>query len=234
MKKIIVLLTIIVVSSCDVLNTIEIPAQFTQTTQPILTNADIINGLKEALKVGTNNSVAALSIENGFYKNVDYKIPFPQEVKFVEDKLRDLGMGKMVDEFVLKMNRGAEKAVKKAAPIFVDAIMQMTISDAKNILNGNDNAATEFFRSKTTSKLEMAFKPEVKQTLDELYVTKHWTKITSTYNKIPLTEDVETDLPSYVTRKTINALFDKIAKEEKLIRVDPKARVTEILRKVFA
>ena len=234
MKKIIVLLTIIVVSSCDVLNTIEIPAQFTQTTQPILTNADIINGLKEALKVGTNNSVAALSIENGFYKNVDYKIPFPQEVKFVEDKLRDLGMDKMVDEFVLKMNRGAEKAVKKAAPIFVDAIMQMTISDAKNILNGNDNAATEFFRSKTTSKLEMAFKPEVKQTLDELYVTKHWTKITSTYNKIPLTEDVETDLPSYVTRKTINALFDKIAKEEKLIRVDPKARVTEILRKVFA
>ncbi len=234
MKKIIVLLTIIVVSSCDVLNTIEIPAQFTQSTQPILTNADIINGLKEALKVGTNNSVAALSIENGFYKSVDYKIPFPQEVKFVEDKLRDLGMGKMVDEFVLKMNRGAEKAVKKAAPIFVDAIMQMTISDAKNILNGNDNAATEFFRSKTTKKLEMAFKPEVKQTLDETEVTKYWTKITSTYNKIPFTEDVEADLPSYVTRKTISALFDKIAKEEKLIRVDPKARVTAILKKVFA
>jgi hypothetical protein len=231
MKKIIVFLVIIVLSSCEILETIEVPTQYTQAS---LTNTEIVNGLKEALKVGAKNSVSVLSLEDGFSKSPVYKIPFPHEVKLVEDKLRGLGFNKMIDEFVLKMNRGAENAVNKANPIFVDAIMQMTIIDAKNILRGNDNAATEYFRNKTSAKLEMAFKPEVKKTLDQMYVTKHWTNITSTYNKIPFTEDVETDLPLYVTQKTINSLFEKLAKEEKLIRHDPKARVTAILKKVFA
>lgn len=231
MKKAIFLIFITFLTSCEILENLEMPTEYTQAT---LTNAEIIKGLKEALKVGTKNSVLALNKEDAFYKSTVYKIPFPEEATIVEEKLRGIGLDKLINDFELKMNRGAEKAVKKASPIFVDAIMQMTIADAKKILEGQDNAATEYFRSKTSKKLEAAFKPEVKQTLDEIHVTKHWSKITSTYNKIPFTENVETDLPAYVSKKAINALFDKLSKEEKLIRDNPKARVTAILKKVFA
>ena len=161
------------------------------------------------------------------------RIPFPNDVKQVEIKLRALGLNRQVDQFILSMNRGAEKAVQKAGPIFLSAITEMSFSDARNILNGPDNAATTYFRNKTESKLVVAFKPDIKETLDQIHVTKLWTDITSTYNKIPLTRDVETDLPQYVTGKAIDGLFIKIAEEEKKIRSDPAARVSEILKKVF-
>ena len=216
-------------TSCDILTQLESTAAGPKP----LTTLDITQGLKEALQVGVNNSVSLLSKENGFYGNPGFRIPFPEEAKIVEEKLRQIGMDKMVDDFVLTLNRGAEKAVQKATPVFVGAIKQMSFSDARSILQGPDNAATDYFRKTTSRQLVTAFKPDIQTTLDEVNVTKYWGQIMSTYNKIPFVQKVETDLSQYVTEKTVNALFSQVEKEEKLIRTDPKARVTEILRKVF-
>jgi hypothetical protein len=228
MKKLIVFIFISVsLLGCEVLKQIEMPAQQTLTT------SDIIAGLKQALEIGTNNSVSFLGKADGFYGNPLFKIPFPEEAKVVEEKLRDLGMHRLLDDFIRTMNRGAENAVKLAAPIFVDAIKQMSFDDARNILRGPDDAATEYFRSKTSDRLAELFKPEVQSALDRVDATKYWGDITTTYNRIPFVKRVETDLSKYVTEKTMNALFTKVAEEEKLIRTDPAARVTDLLKKVF-
>ncbi len=223
----IVLTAMIFSPSCEVLQNIEIQGYET------LSEGDIIRGLKQALEIGTQNGINTLSREDGFYGNTLLRIPFPPEVKIVEDKLRAIGLNKMVDDFIMTMNRGAEKAVKKASPIFIEAIKSMTFSDARNILNGPGNAATEYFRTKTSAQLVSAFKPDVKQTLDQVQVTAYWKDLTTAYNKIPFTFDVETDLPQYVTEKAVEGLFTKIEEEEKLIREDPAARVTDLLKKVF-
>jgi enolase len=131
------------------------------------------------------------------------------------------------------MNHGAENAVSKAAPIFLNAITSMTFADAKNILKGADNAATEYFKGKTTTALFGLFKPEIQKALDAVNATKYWSDITSTYNKIPFVTKIETDLAKYVTDKALTALFTQIASEEKKIRTDPLARVNDILKKVF-
>ena len=217
----------LILPSCDVLQQIEVSGYES------LTEDDIIQGLKEALRVGTQNGIHVLSRENGFYGNTILRIPFPPEAKIVEEKLRALGLNKLVDDFILTMNRGAERAVNKAAPIFIEAITSMTITDARNILYGQENAATEYFRNKTSSQLITAFKPDVKTTLDQVQVTSYWDEVTTTYNNIPFTRDVETDLPQYVTEKAVDGLFMKIEEEEKRIREDPGARVSEILKKVF-
>jgi len=228
MKKIIVLLAFAAsFAGCEVLKQIEIPTQ-----QP-LTTTDIIAGLKQALEIGTNNSVGFLGKTDGFYGNPLFKIPFPEEAKVVEEKLRDLGMNRLVDDFIRTMNRGAENAVKLAAPIFVDAIKEMTFEDARNILRGPDDAATSYFRDKTSSRLAELFRPEVQTALEKVDATRYWGDITTTYNRIPFVRKVETDLAKYVTEKTMNALFIKVAEEEKLIRTDPAARVTDLLKKVF-
>jgi hypothetical protein len=230
MKKyfILLFLAMVLLTRCDILQNIQVPSG-----PAPLTTAEIIDGLKDALSVGTNNAVGVLSQENGFYGNPLFRIPFPEEAKVVEEKLRAVGMNKLVDDFIVTLNRGAEKAVTKAGPIFLNAIKQMTFDDARSILNGPENAATEYFRTNTSAQLVAAFTPEVKTTLDQVQVTKYWTDITTAYNKIPLTRKVETDLAKYVTDLTVKALFTKLADEEKLIRTDPKARVTEILRRVF-
>ena len=229
MKKQLITLIFIttLLGGCDILKELEL-----QTSMP-LTTSEIVQGLKEALKVGTNNAVTALNIENGFYGNPLFKIPFPEEVKVVEEKLRAVGLDKIVDDFILNMNRGAEKAVSKAGPIFMNAIKEMTFDDARNILKGPDNAATEYFRNKTSTELSNAFEPGVQETLDQMHVTKYWSDVMTAYNKIPFTRSVETNLAKYVTEKTVKGVFHNLAKEEKLIRSDPKARVTEILRRVF-
>jgi len=237
MKKVSLMLLVIFslsISSCDILKNIDI-SKFPELpgTSQALSTTDIIAGLKEALNVGTKNAVNILSKENGFFGDPLFKIPFPSEVKVVEDKLRQVGLGKMIDDFVKNMNHGAEQAVSLAVPIFVDAIKQMSFDDAKNILKGPDNAATEYFQNKTTSNLFNVFKPKVNETLDKVQVTKHWNDIFTAYNKIPLVKKVETDLAKYVTNKALDGLFNKLANEEKLIRTDPGARVTDILKKVF-
>lgn len=232
MKKLIlpIIIFLLPISSCDVLQNLEIPMS---SSPAPLTTTEIIQGLKEALKVGTNNSIQFLGKEDGFYGNALFRIPFPEEAEIVEEKLRGLGMDKLVDDFILTMNRGAEKAVQKAGPIFVDAVTSMSFDDARRILSGPDNAATEYFRNKTTDQLIIAFKPDVINTLDQVNVTRYWSDITTTYNKIPFTKKVETDLAQYVTEKSVNALFIRIEEEEKKIRRDPGARVTQILERVF-
>ena len=224
------LFSFLLLSSCDILQELEGSAT---TGGTALTTDEIIRGLKEALQVGTTNAINTLSKKDGFYGNALLKIPFPEEVKVVEEKLRSVGLDKMVDDFILNLNRGAEKAVTKAAPIFGAAIRDITFSEARNILNGSGSAATDYFRGKTSQQLTTAFKPEVQNTLDQVEVTKYWDDVMSAYNRIPFTTKVETDLARYVTEKAIDGLFIRVAEEEKKIREDPVARVTDILKKVF-
>ncbi len=198
-----------------------------------LTNSEIIQGLKEALNVGTNNSVASSSKVDGFFKNPTIKIPWPADAVAAETKLRALGMGTQVDKVVETLNRGAEEAAKSAAPIFLKAITNLTISDGLTILKGANNAATEYLKTNTSSALKTAFLPTVKTALDKVEITKYWTPLTTTYNKIPLVTPINTDLNNYVTGKAIDGLFTLIAAEELKIRTDPAARISDILKKVF-
>jgi len=198
-----------------------------------LTNDEIIRGLKEALKVGTNNSVAKASKLDGFYKNAQIKIPWPADAAAMETKLRQLGMGAQVDKVTETLNRGAEEAAKTAASIFLDAITKLTISDGMNILKGADNAATTFLKNNTTTQLRTSFKPTVHNALTKVEITKYWNPLATTYNQIPLVTKVNPDLDAYVTEKAIEGLFKLIADEEYKIRKDPAARITDILKRVF-
>lgn len=232
-----VALSVLIFSSCEILKEADLPegAIPESTKSQSLSEKEVANGLKEALEVGTKNAADKLGDKNALYNNSKLRIPFPEEAKFVEEKLRQVGMGDQVDKFVKKMNHGAEEAMAKAQPVFVDAIKEMTIKDAWNILKGPDDAATKYFYKKTNDELYQLFKPEIKTTLDEMQVTKLWSGVMSAYNKLPLQQqEVNTDLPDYVTKKAIDRLFDRIAKEELKIREEPVARVTELLKKVFS
>lgn len=216
-------------TSCDVLQQV----QNGMTQGGGLTDSEIIGGLKQALEVGTGNAVNVLSATDGFFKDPIVKIPFPADAQRAADKLRELGMNKLVDDFVLTLNRGAEKASREAGPIFVDAIKAMTFADAKGILQGPNNAATNYFKEKTSQPLYAKFSPVIKTTLDNVNATKYWSDITTTYNKIPFVQKVETDLVRYATNKALDGLFYKLEGEEKKIRENPAARVTDLLKKVF-
>lgn len=198
-----------------------------------LTSSEITSGLKEALKVGTNNSTASASKVDGYLKNPKIKIPFPPEAKAMESQLRSMGMGKEADKFVQSLNRAAEDAAQKAAPIFMDAITKMTITDGVNILKGNNDAATQYLKNKSSSPLKTAFKPVVKNSLDKVQVTKYWTPLSKKYNKLPFVKKVNPDLNEYVTQRAIEGLFKLIAEEELKIRTNPSARINDILKKVF-
>jgi len=199
-----------------------------------LTTEDVANGLKEALINGASKGSAQASKEDGYFKNPLLKIPFPPEVQKVEDKLRQLGMNKLVDNFVLSVNRGAELAAQEAKPIFVDAIKAMTIQDAWNILKGEDDAATSYLKRTTSSKLYDKFKPVISSSLQKVNATKYYTDVVTTYNKVPFVEKVNPDLEDYTTNKAIDGLFILIQKEEANIRENPVARTTELLKKVFS
>jgi len=203
-------------------------------TPPALSESDIAAGLKEALVKGTGTGTATASKLDGYFKNPRLKIPFPPEITKVETKLRQLGMNNLVDDFILSLNRGAEKAATEAKPIFVDAIKSMTVKDAWGILRGEDDAATDYLRRTTSNSLEAAFKPVIKTSLDAVDATKYFTKIVNTYNKIPLIEKVNPNLEDYATDKAMFGLFLLIEDEERKIRKDPIARTTELLKKVFA
>ena len=203
-------------------------------TPPALSESDIAAGLKEALVKGTGPGTATASKLDGYFKNPRLKIPFPPEITKVETKLRQLGMNNLVDDFILSLNRGAEKAATEAKPIFVDAIKSMTVKDAWGILRGEDDAATDYLRRTTSNSLEAAFKPVIKTSLDAVDATKYFTKIVNTYNKIPLIEKVNPNLEDYATDKAMFGLFLLIEDEERKIRKDPVARTTELLKKVFS
>jgi hypothetical protein len=190
--------------------------------------SEIGAGLKEALAKG----VAQLSAENGFFGNSLYKVVMPPEAQRVEKTLRSIGLGAKVDEAILTMNRGAEEAVKKSAPIFADAIRGMDIKDALSILRGADTAATGYLRSNTSSSLTTAFKPVIQESLEKTGAAGHWKNLMTAYNKVSL-QKVNTDLAGYVTDKALQALFLQIADQEKQIRKDPAARTSALLKKVF-
>ena len=174
-----------------------------------------------------------MSKADGYFKNPEIKIPFPPDVKRVEDQLRQIGMGGEVDKFVLSLNRGAEDAAKESKAIFVTAIKQMTIDDAFGILKGQPDAATQFLKRTTTAQLKEKFKPIVQKSLDKVNATRYYGDLVGTYNKIPLVEKVNPDLNEYATDKAIQGLFTMIAKEEKNIRQDPLARTSDLLKRVF-
>ena len=217
-------------NSCDVAQ--QVLNDSTSATSGTLSTADIVAGLKEALTIGTQNSTNQLSAVDGFFKDAAVKILMPPEAQKVESTLRSLGFGSVVDKAILSMNRGAEDAAKSATPIFVNAIKQMTITDALGILKGSDNAATNYFKDKTTAQLTQAFRPVIDKSLNKTDATKYWGDVFSVYNRFA-TNKVETDLGAYVTGKAIDGIFYEVALEEQKIRKDPAARVTDILKKVF-
>ncbi|REJ80374.1 MAG: DUF4197 domain-containing protein [Bacteroidetes bacterium] len=198
-----------------------------------LTNSEIIAGLKEALEVGSKNASASTSKLDGFYKNPLIKIPFPPEAAEMESKLRSLGMNKQVDDFILTINRAAEEAAKQAAPVFINAIKGLTISDGMSILKGSDTAATSYLRQKTAVDLHTRFKPVIKSATQKVEVTKYWTPLANTYNAIPFVKKVNPDLDEYITQRGLSGLFKVVSQEEVKIRKNPSARVTELLKKVF-
>ncbi len=198
-----------------------------------LTAAEVAEGLKEALVVGISKGADITSQLDGYYKNPQIKIPFPPDVKKVEDRLRQMGLGNKVDEFVMTLNRGAEDAAKEAKPIFVNAIRQMTIDDAFGILKGQPDAATQFLKRTTSNQLKEKFKPVIQNSLNKVSATKYYSDLVNTYNKIPLVEKVNPNLDDYATDLAIQGLFTMVAKEEKNIRENPMARTTELLKRVF-
>lgn len=199
-----------------------------------LTEAEAGQGVKEALAQGVTNAVLHLNKTDGFFGSAIYKMLLPPDAQKVEKTLRGIGMGAQVDKAILAINRGAEDAVGFAKPIFLDAVKEMTLTDALNIVRGNKDAATQYFREKTAAKLIAAFTPSVKSSLEKVDATKYYGDIVTTYNKLPTTMNkVNPDLTSYVVGKAVDALFDQVAQEEANIRANPAARASDILKKVF-
>ena len=234
-RSTIAMLTALVFTACTT-------AQLNQTmsevnkalnTETPLTTAEVGEGLKEALVKGISNGSDMASQLDGYFKNPKIKIPFPPDVKKVEDKLRQIGLGSEVDKFILTLNRGAEDAAKEAKPIFVNAIRQMTIQDAWSILRGSDNAATEYLKRTTSAQLREKFQPVIASSLSKVNATKYYSDLVTQYNRIPFVEKVNPDLNDYATTKAMDGLFLLIADEEKKIREDPVARTTELLKRVF-
>ncbi len=204
------------------------------TNGDALSNGEIVDGLKQALSVGTRNTVAYVSKTDGYFSNPRIKIPLPEKIKKVEGLLRNVGFGKEVDAFELSMNRAAEKAAPEAAEIFKGAIVQMRFSDARKILDGPDDAATTYFKDTTFVKLQETFKPIIQQAMADVGVTRNFQNLNDRLSKIPFADRLSFDLDQYTTDKGLDGLFYMLAQEERKIRQDPAARVTDLLKKVFA
>jgi hypothetical protein len=244
MKQITVAIILsLLLASCAELNQV---LQTVSLQQP-LTETDVANGLKEALKVGTDTAVSYLAKKDGYFGNEIYKILLPPEADIIVKNASKIpGGNKLVNDAILSINRAAEDAAKEAAPIFVSAITQMTIQDAWNILKGDHNAATHYLKSKTFTQLTDLYSPKIGKSLDKPLVAgistnQTWQTLTKSWNtfaenpvgKLAGFTPVKTDLNKYLTEKALNGLFLKIAEEEKSIRTDPMARVNDILKRVF-
>lgn len=198
-----------------------------------LTEGEIVKGLKEALEIGAGNAVSMVSKANGYYNNPEIRIPLPESVRKMETVLRGVGFGSQVDAFELSMNRAAEQAAPKAKALFMDTIKQMSFADARKILDGGDDAATRYFREKTEDRLGQTFKPIVHSTMSEVGVTGNYQDLEAKVKSIPFAGSLNTDLDQYVTGEALDGLFLMLAEEERKIRNDPAARVTDILKEVF-
>ena len=232
-------LATVLLSGCDVLQETANTVLTTPTegdTKPKLTNDEVIAGLKEALTVGITNAVDLTSAKDGFLGNTAIALPFPESANNMREKAIEWGLENQVNQIVETINRAAEDASKEAAPIFVNAIKNMSISDGFNILNGGEGAATKFLRDNTASQLIEAFSPKVQESIERVKLTEYWNPVMTRYNQaIRFTggEQVETDLNRYVTERAVDGLFHMVEQEENKIRLNPAARVTDLLSKVF-
>ena len=200
----------------------------------VLTNAEIGSGLKEALDLGIDKQVTKLTQKDGFFKNDLVKILLPEDLQKVDKALRNIGLTKLADEGLKVLNRAAEDAVKEATPIFIDAVRGITFTDAKNILLGNDAAATEYLTSKTQTTLYAKFNPVIKNSLNKVGADDIWRNLINKYNGLPFTNDVNPDLTDYVTNEALKGVYTMIAVEEKEIRNKTTSRTTALLKRVFA
>lgn len=198
-----------------------------------LSDADITKGLKEALRVGSDNASQKASKTDGFYKNTQIRIPFPNDARDMKKTLVSLGMKKQVEDFERQLNRAAEDAAKKAAPIFLSAITSMTINDGLTILRGKNDEATQYLKRSTTQQLSKEFRPVIQASLKKVQITKYWNPLFTKYNKLPMVKKVNPSLDDFVTQRAIEGLFKLVAEEEGKIRKDPAARINDILKKVF-
>lgn len=198
------------------------------------TEAEAGQGIKEALAQGLGRAVSNLNRTDGFFGNQIYKMLLPTDAQRVERTMRQLGLGSQVDRAILQINRGAEDAVAFAAPIFTEAIRQMTLQDAVGIIRGSNHAATNYFKERTIAKLVEAFRPSVQNSLNKVGATRYYGELISSYNRFPTTRNkINPDLTEYVVEKAVDALFQQIAQEEAEIRVNPVKRTTEMMQKVF-
>jgi len=226
-----------IVVSCFLLASCKTYSQLPQLPIKIgggLSEKEAGQGIKEALEQGLVKAVLQLKKEDGFFKDAFYKILLPPDAAKIEKTLRNVGMGKTVDKAILQINRAAEDAAGYAKPIFLDALKNMTLSDAVGLVKNGDTSATHFFRVKTTDKLIAAFLPIIKASLDKMEATKYYGDMVSTYNNFPTTfKKLNPDLPGFVTSRATLALFDLVSKEELNIRHNLAARTSDILKKVF-
>ena len=198
-----------------------------------LSEAEIGQGLKEALSVGINLGADKASALDGYFNNPKIRIPFPPEVQKVENTLRGIGLGGEVDKFILALNRGAENAAQQAKPIFISAIKQLTIRDAFNILKGDKDAATQFLKRTTSPQLIQAFEPYMLKSLENTQATRYYSELANVYNKVPFVNRINPDLKGYATQRAVDGLFILVAEEEAKIRENPLARTTDLLKRVF-
>jgi uncharacterized protein DUF4197 len=198
-----------------------------------LSDVKIGSGLKEALQVGTENAVSLTGKTDGYFMNQAIKILMPEKLRTLESGLRTVGYGPKVDEFVLSMNRAAERAAPAAKQIFWDAIGEMTFDDARKILNGPNTAATNYFKVKTTDRLTAAFRPVVDRAMSEVGVTRQYKDLVGRFEAIPFVKSESLDLDHYVVGKSLDGLFHVVGQEEQKIRTNPAARTTDLLREVF-
>ncbi|NRB58482.1 MAG: DUF4197 domain-containing protein [Winogradskyella sp.] len=232
MKRILLLIAILFIfQSCAELQ--QVVDSLPQTGN-VLSNADIATGLRQALDKGIEKQVSKLTQRDGFYKNDLVKILLPEELQKVDNALRKVGLSSLADEGLKALNRAAEDAVKEATPIFVNAVKDITFDDAKNILLGDDNAATTYLSSKTETALYNKFKPVISNSFGKVGADQIWTNLITKYNNLPLTNDVNPDLTDYVTGEALKGVYTMIAVEEKEIRNKVSSRTTDLLKKVFA
>lgn len=206
--------------------------QFPQTTEP--NNALVASGLREALNLGVDRQVQRLTEKDGFFKNELVKILLPNELRKVDKTLRDIGLSKIADEGLRVLNRAAEDAVKEATPIFVSAIKNITFDDAKSILLGEKDAATNYLKNKTEAALYQKFKPVIERSFSKVGADVVWNNLTQQYNSLPFTKEISTDLTAYATEQTLLGVYKMIEIEERNIRTKLNSRTTDVLRRVFA
>ena len=230
MKKVLMLMVAVSLSSCAEMQ--QVMNQFPQTQG--IGGVDIAGGLKEALNNGISKQVTKLTTTDGFYRNELVKILLPEELRKVDSGMRKLGLNSLADEGLKVLNRAAEDAVKEATPIFVDAVRNMSFADARGILMGSQNSATNYLQNSTSTALYGKFNPVIKSSFTKVGADKVWANIITKYNSIPLINKVNPDLTDYVTNQAMNGVFKMVAVEEKNIRTNINARTSILLQKVFA